>query len=127
MPNFIGDIDFVGDTDPNFAVTMIAGHTYYIDLEGVASPTFPALPTPSSGSTNSSGGRITGDDDGGVGLNSRIVYTATTDGHFSSSRPHSAATSATTSCTSTRTTIAAPSRATAPPARSAPAASAAAR
>ncbi len=82
MPNFIGDVDFVGDTDPNFAVSLVAGHTYYIDLEGVASATTAALGDGFLYLQNSAGTRILSDDDGGVGANARIVYTPTVTGTY---------------------------------------------
>ncbi|HVL20773.1 MAG TPA: hypothetical protein VM422_07340, partial [Amaricoccus sp.] len=77
MPNFIGDVDAVGDTDPNFPVTLVAGHTYYLDLEGLPSATTPALSDAFLWLQNSAGTRIVSDDDGGVGFNSRIVFTPT--------------------------------------------------
>jgi Ca2+-binding RTX toxin-like protein len=77
MPDFIGDVDDVGDTDPNFPVTLTAGHTYYLDLEGLPSATTPALYDPFLWLRNSAGARIVFDDDGGVDFNSRIVFTPT--------------------------------------------------
>lgn len=73
MPTFTGAIDFVGDTD-FFTSTLLAGVQYYIDLEG--SPTGRGTLTDSFLTLrNSGGGLITSNDDSGVGLNSRIIYT----------------------------------------------------
>ena len=72
-----GDIEFRGDRDW-FAVTLEAGKTYRIDLEG--SPTGDGtLSDPYlRGVHDADGVRIAGtkNDDGGTGFNSRLLFTA---------------------------------------------------
>ncbi|MFP6827310.1 MAG: pre-peptidase C-terminal domain-containing protein, partial [Pseudohongiellaceae bacterium] len=75
------EIDESGDRDW-FAVSLTAGNTYLIDLEG--SPTSAGtLSDPYlSGIYNSSGSLISGttNDDGGTSLNSQLEFTATSSG-----------------------------------------------
>ncbi|MCV2888457.1 pre-peptidase C-terminal domain-containing protein [Ruegeria aquimaris] len=78
-----GNIEAPSDQDW-FRVSLVAGHTYQVDLEG----------SPTSGGTlsdpyfrglyNSSGALVSGttNDDGGTGLNSQITFTADSTGTF---------------------------------------------
>lgn len=72
MPQFNGAIDFAGDTD-QFAVFLTAGVRYYIELEGTATGAG-TLSDPIA-RLLFNGAQVAFDDDGGVGFNSRIVFT----------------------------------------------------
>ncbi|MCU9837769.1 pre-peptidase C-terminal domain-containing protein [Ruegeria sp. WL0004] len=78
-----GNIETANDQDW-FRVSLVAGHTYQVDLEGsptsggtLSDPYFRGLYT-------SSGALVSGtaNDDGGTGLNSQITFTAATTGNF---------------------------------------------
>jgi hypothetical protein len=78
-----GTINYAGDRDV-FAVSLTAGQTYHFEMQG--SPTSNGTLADSylrllSGASGT-GTVLTQDDDGGVGLNSRIVYTPTTSGTY---------------------------------------------
>jgi Ca2+-binding RTX toxin-like protein len=79
MPEFNGAIDFVGDTDP-FVVNLTAGVQYYFELEGSATGAG-TLADPFlrlfQGAV-----QIGFDDDGGVGFNSRLVFTPSASGAY---------------------------------------------
>lgn len=70
-----GTIGSANDVDW-FRVTLTAGVTYRIDLRGTT------LADPLLGLRNSSGTRITSDDDSGTGLDSLLSYTPTTTGTY---------------------------------------------
>ena len=76
-----GDIQFLDDRDW-FAVTLVSGTVYRIELEG--SPTDQGtLDDPHLRGIHDPNGNLiagTGDDDGGVGYNSKLVYAATESG-----------------------------------------------
>jgi hypothetical protein len=72
MPEFTGAIDFAGDTD-QFNVFLAAGVRYYIELEGSATGAGNLADPIARLLFN--GVQVAFDDDGGVGLNSRIVFT----------------------------------------------------
>ncbi len=78
-----GKIDYSGDQDL-FRITLTAGTQYYIDLEG--SPTSQGTLTDSflRGIYDPAGILLanTLDDDGGVGRNSRVVFTPTANGTY---------------------------------------------
>ena len=78
-----GEIEITNDRDW-FAVSLLAGKTYRINLEG--SPTGGGTLTDSylRGIYNSSGTLISGtnDDDSGVGLNSQLVFSPTSSGTY---------------------------------------------
>ena len=73
-----GNIDPVADVDW-FRVVLEAGKTYVFDLEGTATSAG-TLPDPYLTLSDSTGQNILSDDDGGDGANSRLEYTATTNG-----------------------------------------------
>jgi len=81
---FFGDIAVVGEQD-FFAVNLVAGVTYYIELEGQAT-SLGTLRDPELRLWNSIFGVpftiLLTDDDSGSGLNSRLVYTAPSTGQF---------------------------------------------
>ncbi len=72
-----GEIEAAGDTDW-FAVDLVAGFDYRIDLEGMATNSGTLSDTYLRGLYDSTGTLIadTLDDDGGQGLNSRLEFTA---------------------------------------------------
>ena len=78
-----GEIETAGDRDW-FAVELVAGRTYVIDLEG--SPTGDdTLANPYLHGIHDSGGVLlagTTDDDGGTGRNSRLTFTAKQSGTY---------------------------------------------
>ena len=78
-----GEIDYPGDRDW-FAVTLVAGTTYRIDLEGSPNGAGTLSNPYLRGIYNSNGNRIDGttNDDGGTGLNSRVTFTARDDGTY---------------------------------------------
>ena len=67
-----------------FAVTLQAGRSYSIDLEGVATSAGTLWNPNITGVYDSNGNRIgyTGDEDGGVGLNSRVGFEPEADGTY---------------------------------------------
>ena len=76
-----GTVDMNGDVDW-FRVVLEAGTTYVFDLEGAATGAG-TLPDPAlvlSDPLNPGGPGVASDDDGGVGVNSRLEYTATANG-----------------------------------------------
>lgn len=79
-----GNINFADDLDL-FRVTLAAGTQYYIDLEGSPSGQGTIADTFLRGIFNTSGILINGlsDDNGGVGANSRVVFTPTVAGTYS--------------------------------------------
>ena len=72
-----GEIDPVADVDW-FRVVLEAGKTYVFDLEGTETNAG-TLPDPYL-VLNASGGKLSEDNDGGDGANSRLEYTATANG-----------------------------------------------
>ena len=86
------EIDFADDRDW-FAVTLVAGTTYRIDLEGTPTGAGTLSDPYLRGVYNSQGNLIGGttDDDGGSGRNSRVLYEATEDGiHYVSAGAYGA-------------------------------------
>lgn len=79
MPQFNSTIDFIGDTD-QFSVSLVAGVRYYFELEGTATGAG-TLSDPVA-RLLFNGVQVAFDDDGGVGLNSRIVFTPATSGIY---------------------------------------------
>lgn len=75
MTNYTGAIDLRGDTD-TFSQFLTAGRTYYIELEADGSDLDPLL------RLFLSGDRLQTNDDGGDGLNSRIVFRPTVSGTY---------------------------------------------
>ena len=78
-----GDIEFVGDRDW-FAVTLVAGRTYRVDLEGFSSGGG-TLPDPYLRGIHDADGTLidgTANDDGGTELNSRVTFTPDEAGTF---------------------------------------------
>ena len=73
-----GEIKTIADADW-FRVVLEAGKTYVFDLEGTATSAG-TLPDPYLTLLNASGGKLSEDDDGGDGANSRLEYTATASG-----------------------------------------------
>ena len=75
-----GEIHFNGDRDW-FAVTLEAGKTYLIDLEGSETGAGTLRDTYLRGVHDADGVRLSGttNDDGGAGRNSRVTFTATED------------------------------------------------
>ena len=71
-----GDVELGGDRDW-FAVTLEAGTTYQIDLEGFRTGAGTLWDTYLYGVHDADGNRLPGtrDDDGGVGVNSRVEFT----------------------------------------------------
>ena len=91
-----GVIDYDGDRDW-FAVTLEAGATYRIDLEGSQSGAGTLGNPYLRGIYDSNGNQIPGttDDDGGAGANSRVIFTTTQDGkYYVSAGAHGSATGA---------------------------------
>ena len=80
-----GKVDHAGDRDW-FAVELVAGTSYRFDLEGTTSPaTGGALADPSLHGIHDSHGNViagTADDNGGTGLNSRVIFTPTESGTY---------------------------------------------
>ena len=72
-----GEIEIVGDRDW-FAVTLVAGKTYQIDLKGDDTGDVTLDDPYLYGIHNADGGLILGttDDDGGEGINSRVTFTS---------------------------------------------------
>ncbi|NML14071.1 pre-peptidase C-terminal domain-containing protein [Azohydromonas caseinilytica] len=75
-----GTIESTTDADW-FRVTLTAGQTYTLELRGYDSGSG-TLRDPELALYSSTGTRITGDDDGGAGLNSLLTYTATASGTY---------------------------------------------
>lgn len=75
MTNHTGEIDLIGDTD-TFRQFLTAGRTYYIELEAVDLDHDPLLRLFRLGE------RLQTNDDGGDGLNSRIVFRPTVSGAY---------------------------------------------
>ncbi|MDO8297951.1 MAG: pre-peptidase C-terminal domain-containing protein [Caulobacter sp.] len=76
-----GNIETVNDTDW-FKITLTAGKTYQFDLEG-SGTAFGTLVDPYMSLRDSTGNtKVAESDNGGIGLNSRFTYTATTTGTF---------------------------------------------
>ena len=78
-----GEIEQSRDRDW-FAVTLEAGSTYRIDLEGSPTGRGTLLDPYLRGVYDSNGNRLSGttNDDGGTGRNSRVVFTAEADGTY---------------------------------------------
>ncbi len=78
-----GEIGSSGDRDW-FAVTLEAGATYRIDLEGLVTNRGTVSDPYLHGIYDSSSNRLSGttDDDGGIGRNSRILFTPDDDGTY---------------------------------------------
>ena len=86
-----GDIETSKDFDW-FAVDLVAGHTYVIDLEGADSGGGALRNPVLRGLYDADGNRIAGtrDNDGGTGRDARLTFTATTTGtHYIEARGHS--------------------------------------
>ena len=86
-----GDIETSKDFDW-FAVDLVAGHTYVIDLEGTDSGGGALQDPVLRGLYDAGGNRIAGarDNDGGVGRDARLTFTATTTGtYYIEARGHS--------------------------------------
>ena len=75
-----GEIDFANDSDW-YQVQLTAGTQYSITLNG-KSTTLAALADPTVKLYDASGNFITSDDDGGIGLNSSLQYSATQSGTY---------------------------------------------
>ena len=75
-----GKIDYEGDRDW-FAVTLVAGRTYWIDLEGSRTGAGTLRDPYLRGVHDANGNRISGTttDDAGVGVNSWVYFTASED------------------------------------------------
>ena len=85
-----GDIEYEDDRDW-FAVTLAAGKTYRIDLEGSPTGAGTLYDPYLRGIHDANGNRISGttDDDDGVGRNSRVDFTATEDAtHYVAAGAH---------------------------------------
>ena len=78
-----GDIETSNDFDW-FAVDLVAGHTYVIDLEGADSGGGALQDPVLRGLYDAAGNRIAGarDNDGGVGRDARLTFTAATTGAY---------------------------------------------
>ena len=78
-----GEIEFRGDRDW-FAVTLDAGKTYLIDLEGSRTSAGTLFDPYLRGLYDAAGNRISGttNDDGGTGRNSRVAFTPTEDATY---------------------------------------------
>jgi len=88
-----GEIEEVGDQDW-FAINMVAGHTYQIDLEGASTSSGSLSDTYLQGIYDSSSSLIvdTSNDDGGTGLNSQLQFSAgSTDTYYISAGAFSSA------------------------------------
>lgn len=84
----VGTIEVEGDVD-FFAVELVAGVTYQIDLEGSRTASGDLLDPFLNGVFNSNGTRVSGrDDDSGIGTNSRIIFTPAVSGTFYISVTH---------------------------------------
>ena len=86
-----GEIETSKDFDW-FAVDLVAGHTYVIDLEGADSGGGALQDPVLRGLYDVDGNRIAGarDNDGGTGRDARLTFTATTTGtHYIEARGHS--------------------------------------
>ena len=86
-----GEIETSQDFDW-FAVDLVAGHTYVIDLEGTDSGGGALQDPVLRGLYDADGNRIAGtrDNDGGAGRDARLTFTATTTGtHYIEARGHS--------------------------------------
>ena len=86
-----GEIETSNDFDW-FAVDLIAGHTYVIDLEGADSGGGALQDPVLRGLYDAAGNRIAGarDNDGGVGRDARLTFTAATTGaYYIEARGHS--------------------------------------
>ena len=86
-----GEIETSKDFDW-FAVDLVAGHTYVIDLEGADSGGGALQDPVLRGLYDADGNRIAGarDNDGGVGRDARLTFTATTTGtYYIEARGHS--------------------------------------
>lgn len=80
MPQFQGNIESAGETD-RYSVTLEAGVTYFFEV--LAGPSQDGTLVDPILSLLDEGGTTLGfDDDGGIGYNSRIVFTATTAGTY---------------------------------------------
>lgn len=79
MPQYSDVIDYSGDTDV-FNVDLVAGRTYYFELEG--SPTGGGTLPDGIVSLYRAGALLASNDDGGVGLNARLVFTAAQTGIY---------------------------------------------
>ena len=79
----IGEIETEGDRDW-FAVSLNGGTTYRFDLKGARTGDGALFDPDISGIHHSSGAYVDGtaDDDGGVGLNSRVLFTPGTSGTY---------------------------------------------
>jgi len=78
-----GVVDYNGDRDV-FQVVLVAGTRYYIDLEGSATGQGTIVNTFIREIRDGRGNTLNlSDDDSGVGANSRVVFTPTTDGTYS--------------------------------------------
>ena len=78
----IGNIEVEGDVD-FFAVQLVAGVTYQIDLEGSRTGSGDLLDPFLTGVFNESGDQVVAsDDDDGVSTNSRILFTPTISGTY---------------------------------------------
>ena len=79
----MGEIETLDDRDW-FAVTLEAGKTYQIDLEGSETMSGTLGDTYLYGIHDAAGNFIPGteDDDGGVSVNSRVTFTATADATY---------------------------------------------
>ena len=78
-----GEIESTGDRDW-FAVELVAGQTYRIDLRGSQTSDGTLRDPFLRGIYDADGNRISGttNDDGGAGLNSRVTFTATESGTY---------------------------------------------
>ena len=77
-----GNIEVEGDVD-FFAVQLVAGVTYQIDLEGSRTGSGDLLDPFLTGVFNANGGRVASqDDDDGVSTNSRILFTPSVTGTY---------------------------------------------
>ena len=86
-----GDIETSKDFDW-FAVDLVAGHTYVIDLEGADSGGGALQDPVLRGLYDADGNRIAGarDNDGGAGRDARLTFTAATTGaYYIEARGHS--------------------------------------
>lgn len=79
MTDFAGDIATNGEID-TFTVTLTAGLTYFIEVEGA--PTFQGSLTDPVVEIYAGMAMLGRDDDGGVGRNSRLIFTAPATGDF---------------------------------------------
>ena len=78
-----GNIEYAGDRDW-FAVNLEAGKTYWIELEGSRTGDGTLTDPYLRGVHDADGALIAGttDDDGGIGFNSRVLFTAGEDGTY---------------------------------------------